>query len=110
MITVDVRGKLKGGTARLTADGHGRASGHFLPGYGSFMPLRHSLDHAEPEPRVGRADDPVRSRSHIDPATLRYGTEFGFRVRWHLPDVIWSPATEDGQAGVGLRTPDGSRA
>ncbi len=110
MIMVDVRGKIGGTVVRLTADGDGKATGHFLPGHGSFMPLRHTLDFPPPDSIWETDDEPVESTSQVDPAALQYGTEFGFVVQWHLPDVTWSPATEDGQAGVHLRAPDGSRA
>jgi len=110
MIMVDVRGKLGGTVVRLTADGDGTATGHFLPGHGSFMPLRHTLDVSPAGPIWETDDEPVESVSQVDPATLHYGNAFGFVVQWHLPDVTWNPATEDGQPGVHLRSPDGSRA
>ncbi|MGH3905285.1 MAG: methyltransferase domain-containing protein [Pseudonocardiaceae bacterium] len=110
MIMVDVRGQIGGTVARLTVDEDGTAVGHFMPGHGSFMPLRHTLD-VPPRGSVWETDDePVESVSQVDPAALQYGNEFGFVVQWHLPDVTWNPATEDGKAGVLLRSPDGSRA
>ncbi|MGH3906497.1 MAG: methyltransferase domain-containing protein, partial [Pseudonocardiaceae bacterium] len=110
MIMVDVRGKIGGTVVRLTANGAGAAAGHFLPGYGSFMPLRHTLDFPPPESVWETDDEPVDSVSQVDPATLQYGNQFAFVVQWRLLDVTWSPATEDGQPGVHLRAPDGSRA
>lgn len=110
MIMVDVRGQIGGNVVRLTMDNDGTAVGHFLPGYGSFMPLRHTLA-LPPRGSVWETDDePVESISQVDPVALQYGNEFGFVVQWHLPDVTLHPATEDGQAGVHLRALDGSRA
>lgn len=110
MVMVDVRGQIGGNVVRLTVDDDGTAVGHFLPGYGSFMPLRHTLA-LPPRGSVWETDDePVESVSQVDPVALQYGNEFGFVVQWHLPDVTLHPATEDGQAGVHLRALDGSRA
>lgn len=110
MLMADVRGKIGGTVVRLTADGDGTATGHFLPGYGSFMPLRHTLD-IPPVGSIWETDDePVESVSHVDPASLHWNGQFAFVAQWYLPDVTWSPATEDGQLGVHLRAPDGSRA
>ncbi|MGH4002062.1 MAG: methyltransferase domain-containing protein, partial [Pseudonocardiaceae bacterium] len=110
MIMVDVRGQIGGTVVRLTMDDDGTAVGHFLPGYGSFMPLRPTVA-LPPRGSVWEtSDEPVESVSQVDPVTLQYGNEFGFVVQWHLPDVTLHPATEDGQAGVHLRALDGSRA
>ncbi|MGH3622492.1 MAG: methyltransferase domain-containing protein, partial [Sciscionella sp.] len=110
MIMVDVHGYLGGTVVRLTADGDGAATGHFLPGYGSFMPLRHTLDFSLPGPVWETDDAPVESTSLLDPASLQYNGEFGFVAQWHLSDVTWGPVTEDGEPGVLLRASDGSRA
>jgi methyltransferase of ATP-grasp peptide maturase system len=110
MIMVDVRGKLGGGVVRLTVDGDGTATGHFLPGYGSFMPLRHTVEFLPPGPLWETDDEPVESVSQVDPAQLQWNSDFGFVAQWHLPDVTWIPTTEDGEAGVHLRAQDGSRA
>ncbi len=110
MIMVDVRGNIGGTVVRLAADGAGTATGHFLPGYGSFMPLRHTVDFPPPGPLWESDDEPVMSVSKVDPTQLQYNGEFGFVTQWHLPNVTWNPATEDGKAGVHLRAPDGSRA
>ncbi|MGH3625558.1 MAG: methyltransferase domain-containing protein, partial [Sciscionella sp.] len=110
MIMVDVHGYLGGTVARLTVDGAGAATGHFLPSYGSFMPLRHTLDFSMPGPVWETDDAPVESTSLLNPASLQYNGEFGFVAQWHLPDVTWGPVTEDGEAGVLLRASDGSRA
>jgi Protein-L-isoaspartate(D-aspartate) O-methyltransferase (PCMT) len=110
MIMVDVRGTLGGTVVRLRTDGAGTATGHFLPGYGSFMPLRHSLDFP-PRGSIWVTDDePVESVSSLDPAVLQSSHQLRFAAQWHLPDVTWGPATEDGQAGVHLRATDCSRA
>ncbi|MGH3811953.1 MAG: methyltransferase domain-containing protein [Pseudonocardiaceae bacterium] len=110
MIMVDVRGQIGGNIVRLAVNDDGTAVGHFLPGYGSFMPLRHAMA-LTPRPSVWSTDDePVESVSQVDPLALQYGNAFGFVVQWHCPDVTWHPTTEDGQAGVHLRAPDGSRA
>jgi hypothetical protein len=74
------------------------------------MPLRHTLEFSPRDVVWATDDKPVTSVSQVDPAALHYGNEFAFVVQWHLPDVTWTPATEDGQAGVHLRAPDGSRA
>ncbi len=110
MLMVDVRGKIGGTVVRLTVEGDETATGHFLPGYGAFMPLRHGLDIPTAGPIWETDDAPVESVTQIDPTGLEYNGEFGFVAQWHLPDVTWSPATEDGGAGVHLRAPDGSRA
>ncbi|MGH3841827.1 MAG: hypothetical protein ACRDS0_10340 [Pseudonocardiaceae bacterium] len=34
----------------------------------------------------------------------------GFIAQWHLPDVTWGPATQNGSAAIHLWAPDGSRA
>ncbi|MGH3980444.1 MAG: hypothetical protein ACRDRZ_15800, partial [Pseudonocardiaceae bacterium] len=34
----------------------------------------------------------------------------GFVAQWHLPEVTWGQMTEDGETGIHLWAPDGSRA
>lgn len=110
MIMVDVRGQIGGNIVRLAVNDDGTAAGHFLPDYGSFMPLRHTLALPPRRPVWCTDDEPVESISQVDPLALQYGSAFGFVAQWHLPDVTWHSATEDGQAGVYLRAQDGSRA
>jgi methyltransferase of ATP-grasp peptide maturase system len=110
MIMADARSKFGGSVVRLTVANDGTATGHFIPGYASFMPLRHTLDVPVPGPIWETDDTPVESVSGLDPALLPSNHEFGFVAQWHLPDVTWGPTTEDGAAGVHLRAPDGSRA
>jgi len=110
MIMADVRGKLGGTVVRLTVDGDGTATGHFLPGYASFMPLRHTAGFPPAGLLWETDDEPVESVSQVDPAQLQWNGDFGFVAQWHLPDVTWIPTTEDGDAGVHLRAQDGSRA
>lgn len=110
MIMADVRGKFGGSVVRLAVADDGSASGHFIPGYASCMPLRHSLEVPIPGPIWETEDAPVQSISEVDPALLQSSHEFGFVAQWHLPDLTWGPTTEDGEAGVHLRAPDGSRA
>ena len=110
MIMVDVRGKLGGTVVRLTMDGAGTATGHFLPGDASFMPLRHTVEFPPPSQLWETDDEPVESVSQVNPAQLQWSSDFGFVAQWHLPDVTWIPTTEDGEAGVHLRAQDGSRA
>lgn len=109
-IMVDVRGKLGGTVVRLTANGAGTATGRFMPGHGAFMPLRHTLEYLSAAPHWETDDAPEESVSQVDPTQLPWNGEFGFVAQWHLPDVTWVPATEDGEAGVHLRGADGSRA
>jgi methyltransferase of ATP-grasp peptide maturase system len=110
MIMVDVRGQIGGTIARLRMNDDGIATGHFLPGYGSFMPLRHTQAFPPRLPVWSTDDKPTESVSQVDPLTLQYGNAFAFVVQWHCPDVIWHPSTEDGQIGVQLHASDGSRA
>jgi hypothetical protein len=116
MIMADVRGKFGGSVVRLVVADDGSATGHFIPGYASFMPLRHTLDLPIPGPIWETDDTPMESVSELDPALLQSNHEFNFVAQWHFvaqghpPGVTWSPTTEDGKAGVHLRAPDGSRA
>ena len=79
MIMVDVRGKLEGTVVWLTVDGDGTATSHFLPGYASFKPLRHTVEFPPASPlwetdrRTGRVGQPGR------PGTASMG--WRFRVR-----------------------------
>jgi hypothetical protein len=109
VIVVDVHGKMGGTLARLTAHHGGVATGRFLPRWASFMSLRHTVEVQPPAPRP-RYDEPVYSVSAVDPKLLRYDGKFGFVAQWHLPDVTWSPASAEGEFGIQLYAPDGSRA
>jgi len=110
VIVVDVHDKVGGTLARLTVDDDGVATGRFLPRWASFMSLRHTLDVEPPPRRPQLTDTPVESISEVDPKLLRYDGQFGFVAQWHLPDVTWGPLTENGEFGIQLYAPDGSRA
>ena len=110
VIVVDVHGKIGGTLARLTVDDNGTATGRFLPRWASFMSLRHTLDVAPPARRPELDDEPVESTSEVDPKLLRYDGPFGFVAQWHLPGVTWGPLTDNGEFGIQLYAPDGSRA
>ncbi|MGH3754743.1 MAG: methyltransferase domain-containing protein [Pseudonocardiaceae bacterium] len=110
VIVVDVHGKIGGTLARLTVDDNGVATGRFLPRWASFMSLRHTLDVEPPPRRPQTGDEPVESTSEVDPKLLRYDGQFGFVAQWHLPGVTWGPLTENGEFGIQLFAPDGSRA
>jgi hypothetical protein len=110
VIVVDVHGKIGGTLARLTVNQDGVATGGFLPRWASFMSLRHTLEVEPPRPRPQLDDELVHSVSAVDPKLLRYDGQFGFVAQWHLPDVTWGPGTADGEFGIQLYAPDGSRA
>ncbi|MBV9011451.1 MAG: methyltransferase domain-containing protein [Pseudonocardiales bacterium] len=109
VIVVDVRGKIGGTLARLTVNHDGVATGRFLLRWASFMSLRHTLEVQPPAPRP-HYDEPVYSVSAVDPKLLRYDGKFGFVAQWYLPDVTWGPASAEGEFGLQLYAPDGSRA
>jgi predicted O-methyltransferase YrrM len=56
----------------------GTATGRFIPGYASFMPLRHTLDVPIPGSIWETDDAPAESVSEFDPALLQSNHEFGF--------------------------------
>lgn len=106
----DLRRALSGGIVALTVAGDRTAAGHFLPGHGSFMPLRHDPNTVPPTEAFWTTDDPpVVAETSVAPEVLAPGHDFRFVAQWHLPDVTWSPSTADGRPGLSLRASDGSR-
>lgn len=87
---------------RRTEDG---ATGRFLPGWATFMPLR-------------SADHPTRSRTALDATTLRRRSTIGYRepwtepVWWFLTSLVVPAGIIFGRCGDGvfLDAADGSRA
>ncbi|MGH3819659.1 MAG: methyltransferase domain-containing protein [Pseudonocardiaceae bacterium] len=112
IIMADVRGPLGGTVVRLRMNDDGVATGRFLPGYASFMPLRPDVDtFPSPPPRLTLADGAVDSVSDVDPKLLRWDTHVGFVMQWHLPEVTWRHTyAQDGDVGLQLEAPDGSGA
>jgi hypothetical protein len=112
IIMADVRGLLGGTVVRLRMNDDGVATGRFLPGYASFMPLRSAVDtFPSPPPRLTLAEGAVDSVSNVDPKLLRWDTHVGFVTQWHLPEVTWRHAyAQDGDIGLQLEAPDGSGA
>ena len=69
----DVRGLLGGTVVRLTMNDDGVATGRFLPGYASFMPLRSAVDtFPSPPPQLNLAEGAVDSVSNVNPKLLRW--------------------------------------
>lgn len=93
---------------RFNSDG--TATGRFLPHWAGFMWLRHTPDIPLPKPPLWLDDEPVESVTPLDPTLISSDGLVGFVAQWHLPDVTWGPATENGTAGIQLWAPDGSRA
>ncbi|MFN2494445.1 MAG: ATP-grasp peptide maturase system methyltransferase [Pseudonocardiaceae bacterium] len=110
VILADVHGPLGGTLVRLAVDSDGTAIGRFLPDWAGFMWLRHTPGVPATEPPLWCDDESVESDSEVDPALVSTDGLFGFVAQWHLPDVIWGPAIQDGQPAVHLWAPDGSRA
>jgi hypothetical protein len=110
VILTDVHGPLGGTLARLTVDGHGTATGRFVPHWAGFMTMRHDVEPAESRWPV--LDLPAtKSWTTIDPLTVNTHGLFGFIVQWQLPDVTHGRMTDDdGQPAVFLLARDGSRA
>jgi hypothetical protein len=97
-ILTNLRGRLmQGAQVRLTVRADGTASGHFLPGYGSFMALRH--DPTAPfdyRVVVDKDHGPVRTRSTtLDPTALLDDRAWGFVAQMYLPDLIVYPVSDD---------------
>ncbi|MGH3797269.1 MAG: ATP-grasp peptide maturase system methyltransferase [Pseudonocardiaceae bacterium] len=110
VILADVHGPIGGTLARLTVNPDGVATGRFLPDWAGFMWLRHTPGVPAPPPQRWLDDEPVESVSAVDPTLVSSDGLFAFVAQWHLPDVTWGPATEDGEAAIHLWAPDGSRA
>lgn len=112
-IMVNLRGPIMLGALTLLAVGDdGTATGSFLSGYASFMPLRH--DPAVPFDHAGSpvTDKPaVDSTTMVDPASLRDNDAWGFFAQLQLPGVRMRKAVaDDGDTGIRLIAPDGSWA
>lgn len=112
-IMVNLRGPIMlGALALLDVGDNGTATGSFLPGYASFMALRHDpavpVEHAA----VPVTNEPaVDSTSTIDPASLRDNDAWGFFAQLHLPGVrVRTTVADDGDTGTRLIAPDGSWA
>jgi hypothetical protein len=104
---------MRGALALLDVHGVGTASGSFLPGYASFMALRHDpaapFDHATTT--TATATDGVDSTTVVDPASLRDNDAWGFFAQLHLPGVqVRKAAAADGDTGTELIAEDGSWA
>lgn len=110
VILTDIHGPLGGTLARLNVDGHGTATGRFVPHWAGFMTMRHDVE--PDDPRWPWLALPVaKSWTTIDPITLNTPGLFGFIVQWQLPDVIHGRTTDaDGQPAVFLLDREGYRA
>ncbi|MGH3625227.1 MAG: ATP-grasp peptide maturase system methyltransferase [Sciscionella sp.] len=104
---------MRGALALLDVGDDGTASGSFLPGYASFMALRH-----DPSVPFGRtastpvADHPAMDgTTATDPASLRDNDPCGFFVQLHLSGIQTRQTTaDDGDTGTKVIAPDGSWA
>ncbi|GAA1254378.1 methyltransferase domain-containing protein [Pseudonocardia aurantiaca] len=110
-ILTNLRGRLmQGAQVRLTMRADGSASGQFLPGYGSFMALRH--DPTAPfdyRVVVDKDPGPVRTRSTtLDAAALLDDRAWGFVAQMHLPDLVVYPIDDAFGPGIEGVTADRS--
>lgn len=103
---------MRGALALLDVHGEGTASGRFLPGYASFMALRHDPTAPRAPVTPTPADEPgVDSTTTIDPASLRDNDPWGFFAQLHLPGLrVRATVADDGDTGIRLTVPDGSWA
>ncbi|MGH3623844.1 MAG: hypothetical protein ACRDQ5_18975 [Sciscionella sp.] len=78
-----------GALTLIEVHGDGTASGPFLPGYASFMALRHDpavlFDHTATTPLADKAA--VDRTTAVGPAWLRDNDAWGFFARLHLPGI-----------------------
>lgn len=111
VILTDVHGALGGTLVRLTLDDNGVATGHFLPFWTGFIPMRHA-DPGEPTATAWSAEEPTSSTTDVDPSMLLDQLHpLGFVAQWQLPGVQRAPAaSETGEPAVTVWAADGSEA
>jgi methyltransferase of ATP-grasp peptide maturase system len=113
-ILANLRGNLmRGAQALLVVADDGTASGPFLPGYGSFMGMRHDpnapFDYSVAVEKDTAA--PADGTTDLDPTPLNSDFSWAFVAQTRLPDAITYPETkQDGTEGTEVATPDGSWA